>query len=109
MTTTTIAGAANDAETYLVRVRIDGVRTDFPCERDGAPPPPNSPCEATVVGNDMVLSWDAAFDDVNIRRNGSWLVTAPDGAASYTVPGGANDAFVIVIRPGGVKTTHPCV
>ena len=57
----------------------------------------------------MLLEWDPDFTSVNIRRNGRWLVTAPDGVSSWTVPGGAADTFEIVIRPGGVKTTLACV
>lgn len=106
--TTTISGAAADQATYSVRVRIDGLKTDFPCERDGnPPPPPASPCSVATQGTDAVLSWDPAFTNVNVRRNGSWLRTVNNGT-STTVAGGAGDTFAIIVRINGVKITHPC-
>lgn len=105
---TTIPNAAADDADYAIRVRVDGVR-DVACDRGDTPPPPpppNSPCVATAQAGMVELAWDPTFSRVNVRRNGTWLLTA--NTSSVTVAGSAADTFEIIVRPNGVKTTYLC-
>lgn len=102
------SGRAADPGPWLVRLRADGMVRDVECVVQGEPPPAGPSCTLTVIGADAVLEWDGDLPSVNLRRNGSWLATPPDGATSWTVSGGAGDTYVVRSRDAGVRTDHAC-
>lgn len=75
------------AGTYAYSVRyFDGGAVDLACGTvtvvgGGAPS-----CTATVVGDDVVLTWSAIAgeDRFIVRRDGSWAATVVGGAVTYT-------------------------
>lgn len=104
VSTTTVSGAALTNDSYVVRLRIDGVRTDIPCLRDNPPAGPS--CTAVIEGGSQVLSWSDGLGRVNVRRNGSWYATIEDQTTT-TVTGSA-DVFSIRVRPNGTTVELPC-
>ena len=107
VTSYTVSSGALNTVAYAVRVKIDGVKTDIPCDREGEPPPGPS-CSTEVAGSDVVVSWTDGLPKVNMRRNGVWYATVPAGQTSVTVPNGAGDVFSIRIRVAGQRQDLAC-
>ncbi len=111
-TSTYVDAGAVAGASYLIRVSIDGVRTDIECTLDGdivGPPNPVDPtCVLTVLANNagVELSWNIP-EQVQLRRNGNWLATVD--AASYVDPAGTvADAYVARAWTAAGRTDYPC-
>ncbi len=96
--------------TYVVRANVGGVETNLSCGTVNIDVPVPE-CSAVVIGDDVVLDWDAVSGVVNyiVRRDGAF-VTRVTGAFTYTdlSPVAGGHSYIVRVRAGGVTTDIDC-
>ena len=114
-TTFTDTNPETGDRTYVIRYRDGGATIDLTCSPHpltvgGATAP--GTCDASVVGDTVVLSWN--IDDVDrfqVRDDDGWVATINDTNATTftdTDPGTGDRTYVVRYRGGGTTSNITC-